>query len=315
MEIFENYRRLNQGNPGMSNPANRILMFTTFMSGPRCEGWAQARLNSLGGYLDHGGDPNDLDLWVGFKQRFLEDFRDATAKEDALTKFVKLRMVGDELDDYTTSFNDLLEEAGFEADAQGTIIQYCAGLKEALHMTIMNCEWPRPETLAEWQEAARKHSAAWTEQKLFKEMHGGGSLGRITQLLGNAQGQQQQRRPQQPPCPAPRPQRDADAMDVDVTTTNRTPDPDRERLIREGRCFYCKEQGHLSRECPVKKKRNANATGTTRTRVTETSEVTTTPAPTSSKELSNAEVAKALKAMTDEERGKLAEFLSQDPSF
>jgi hypothetical protein len=49
-------------------------MFTTFMAGPRCEGWAQARLNSLEGYLDRGGDPNDLDLWVGFKQRFLEDF-------------------------------------------------------------------------------------------------------------------------------------------------------------------------------------------------------------------------------------------------
>jgi hypothetical protein len=50
-------------------------------------------------------------------------------------------------------------------------------------------------------------------------------------------------------------------------------------------------------------------------RVTETSEITTTPTPTSSKELSNAEVAKALKAMSDEECGKLAEFLSQDPSF
>jgi Zinc knuckle len=104
-------------------------------------------------------------------------------------------------------------------------------------------------------------------------------------------------------------------MDVDVTTTqsNRTPDPDRERLIREGHCFYCKEQGHLSRECPVKKKRNANATGTTCAHVAETSEANPTPTP--SKELSNAEVAKALKAMSDDERGKLAEFLSQDLSF
>jgi Zinc knuckle len=104
-------------------------------------------------------------------------------------------------------------------------------------------------------------------------------------------------------------------MDVDVTTTNCTPDPDRERLICEGRCFYCKEQGHLSRECPVKKKRNDNATGPARARVTKIPKVTTTPTPTSSKELSNEEVAKALKAMSDEERGKLAEFLSQDLSF
>jgi hypothetical protein len=58
-------------------------------------------------------------------------------------------MVGDELDEYTTTFNDLLEEAGFDPDAQGTIIQYRTGLKEALHMTIMNCQFPRPETLAD----------------------------------------------------------------------------------------------------------------------------------------------------------------------
>jgi Zinc knuckle len=104
-------------------------------------------------------------------------------------------------------------------------------------------------------------------------------------------------------------------MDVDITTTqnNRIPDPDREQLIREGHCFYCKEQGHLSRECPIKKKQNA--TSTTRACVTETSEVAATTTTTSSDKLSNMEVAKALKAMSDEERGKLAEFLSQDSSF
>jgi hypothetical protein len=166
-------------------------MFTTFMVGPRCEGWAQVYINSLGTYLDNGEDPNDLDLWVGFKQRFLNDFQDAAAKEDALTKFMKLQMIGDKLDEYTTTFNDLLEEAGFEPDAQGTIIQYHAGLKKALHMTIMNQQFLRPQTLAEWQEAVRTHTAAWTEQKLFKELHGG-SVGCIAQLLGNLRGQQQQ---------------------------------------------------------------------------------------------------------------------------
>jgi hypothetical protein len=69
-------------------------------------------------------------------------------------------MIGDELDEYTTMFNNLLKEAGFDANTQGTIIQYHAGLKEALHMTIMNRQHPRPETLAEWQKAARTHVAA-----------------------------------------------------------------------------------------------------------------------------------------------------------
>ena len=28
---------------------------------------------------------------------------------------------------------------------------------------------------------------------------------------------------------------------------------ERETLMKEGRCFYCKEQGHMTRECPKKK--------------------------------------------------------------
>jgi hypothetical protein len=50
-------------------------------------------------------------------------------------------------------------------------------------------------------------------------------------------------------------------------------------------------------------------------RVTETSEVIMTSAPTSSNKPMNEEVAKTLRAMSDEEHGKLAKFLSQDPSF
>jgi len=54
-------------------------------------------------------------------------------------------------------------------------------------------------------------------------------------------------------------------MDVDVAETNRaeskpgtfkqlTPE-EKKRLQAEGRCFRCKKQGHLSRDCPDKSKR------------------------------------------------------------
>ncbi|RXW12141.1 hypothetical protein EST38_g13713 [Candolleomyces aberdarensis] len=37
------------------------------------------------------------------------------------------------------------------------------------------------------------------------------------------------------------------------TTIAKLTDADRERFRREGRCFYCKEIGHISRDCPVPK--------------------------------------------------------------
>ena len=44
-----------------------------------------------------------------------------------------------------------------------------------------------------------------------------------------------------------------------ITTSTPRPssymtDEEKERLSREGRCFFCKEHGHLSRDCELKKK-------------------------------------------------------------
>eukprot|EP01135_Chromosphaera_perkinsii_P007664 Nk52_evm1s920 gene=Nk52_evmTU1s920 len=35
----------------------------------------------------------------------------------------------------------------------------------------------------------------------------------------------------------------------------------RETLRREGRCFYCREKGHLLNDCPRRKRRNPNGSG------------------------------------------------------
>jgi hypothetical protein len=84
-----------------------------------------------------------------FKDQFLEDFKDTSKKEDAFTKLMGLQMKGDDLDTYTTSFNNLKELVGFENDTLGIIITYQHGLKQPLHNVILDCQWPQPNTLAE----------------------------------------------------------------------------------------------------------------------------------------------------------------------
>jgi Zinc knuckle len=50
----------------------------------------------------------------------------------------------------------------------------------------------------------------------------------------------------------PKEHKDPFAMDVDVIWA-RTMDKDKkDRLQKEGRCFFCEKQGHLSRQCPKK---------------------------------------------------------------
>jgi Zinc knuckle len=50
--------------------------------------------------------------------------------------------------------------------------------------------------------------------------------------------------------------RDPNAMDVDaITTRNPLSEEEKKWLMAEGRCFFCKQQGHMSRNCPKKPSR------------------------------------------------------------
>jgi hypothetical protein len=51
--------------------------------------------------------------------------------------------------------------------------------------------------------------------------------------------------------------RDPNAMDVDVNIIKtRLSKEERDKLAKEGRCFNCKKQGHMARQCPDKKKKS-----------------------------------------------------------
>jgi hypothetical protein len=54
--------------------------------------------------------------------------------------------------------------------------------------------------------------------------------------------------------------RDPNAMDIDaISTRNSLSEEEKKRLMAEGQCFFCKQQGHMSQNCPKKPSRS-NAT-------------------------------------------------------
>jgi hypothetical protein len=51
-------------------------------------------------------------------------FKDVNTKDQAITELMSLHMVGDQLDEYNTTFNHLLRKCGWNRDEQGTIQLY-----------------------------------------------------------------------------------------------------------------------------------------------------------------------------------------------
>lgn len=90
-------------------------------------------------------------------------------------------------------------------------------------------------------------------------------------------------------------------MDIDILRT-----ADRETLMRAGACFYCKEKGHLARDCPKK----TRASWTTPTPLTGS----TTASTTTSKSTRIATLKAALKELNEEEWEELAAEMEDFPS-
>ncbi|KAG2019800.1 hypothetical protein CC2G_005203 [Coprinopsis cinerea AmutBmut pab1-1] len=60
-------------------------------------------------------------------------------------------------------------------------------------------------------------------------------------------------------------ERDPDAMDIDAISTD-----ERTRMMKTGSCFYCREQGHIAKECPKKRKdRNSSTSNDTKKKTLE----------------------------------------------
>jgi Zinc knuckle len=64
--------------------------------------------------------------------------------------------------------------------------------------------------------------------------------------------------------------RDPDAMDVDAVRVLSPEQEKKRKLRKEGKCFLCKKQGHLARDCP--KKRQNPSQKPTQVRVTRQTE-------------------------------------------
>ncbi len=153
--------------------------------------------------------------WDYFEDAFRDAYTDTSEREDA-----RLSHLADRND-----------------ETRGLIPLFCQGLPYGLAQACMNrSKWP--ETIHQWQAAAREENKRYT----------------IKKNLGLARSPKEGKdRKQQWKAALRGKQRDNSVpMEVDVAQTRRPLTEHQEKLKKEGRCFHCEVQGHMSRECPKK---------------------------------------------------------------
>jgi hypothetical protein len=131
-------------------------------------------------------------------------------------------------------------KAGWELSNARTIDAFRSGLRPGTLNAIMNRDvWP--DTMPQWQQAAWDEMCKYLTKKAIlsfrPQMGNQGSLGTRNQWQHRF-GQHRQGGGSS--------SRDPNAMDVNaISTQNPLSEEEKKQLMAEGRCFFCKQQGHM----------------------------------------------------------------------
>ena len=302
MGQFRRFKMVNRTHEAMKIPYDRVLTALTYMRGPLINDWIDQQEKKLDARVDttkrgHVQETDEI-LWNEFKAAFLAAWTDTSKKQNAYDQLMRLTMNGWDMDTYIATFDRLTLAAGWDQNSEGTIAKFHEGLSKGVHSKALDRD-RIPRTIDEWKAAAR------TEVARAKEKYNTG-------LTGN-----QRRNPPKPgnynSSNSPRTQSNPNnggvvPMEVDNVTGQSnfkklTPE-ERAQLAKEGRCFRCRLQGHMARDCPKNSNRNpnSNARETTTENKTDGSPTKGAAAPTTHK-LTRAQQIRALEeAMEDEER-------------
>jgi Zinc knuckle len=202
------------------------------------------------------------------------------------------------------------------------MLMFRRGLKCPLATTIVERTHPRPQTLQQWYQSARAHHAAYVENKAtFANPFLRHDKNRWEQAL-KGKGKSWRRNDDA---------MDMDAVDTTGTSSRGTQQPrgqynraafltneERKTLLKERRCFNCRAQGHMSKQCPKKGK----ATTATPTIWATEAAAVTEPAPAYDRPTTSGEQGSGggaaldlIRSMNNEECTKLLDDLCAEQGF
>jgi hypothetical protein len=216
-----------------------IYTLSFFRKGTEAGAWATEFFDDA-----ESKQPTDLGTWDDFLKNLKEAFEPYDVPADALEDMKKLRMGNNTADEHNAVFKTLLTKSKQPKDSSMIIDMYRETLTLPLQRRIMTLDNP-PETLKDWYKWATKLDHNYRRMQRVV----GKSRDNYKNSSGNTKNEPKKNWNFQ------RREKDPNAMDVDALTLEK-----RNEMMKKGQCFGCGEQGHISRDCPKKKKASTSQT-------------------------------------------------------
>ena len=233
---FDLYRMVNEGNDVMRDPYKRVALALSYMKGPKILYWVSDRSSDIRRKMMNAIQSighKDEDVWEDFVKDFKTTFTDPFRQQIAAEKFMALTMEGDDLEGYIATFGGLVSDAEWGRDDPVMMGQFYKGLGRRLGGAILSRHESVRANIDQLMNAAREER----------------SLSTLLDLMGRSRNPRHQDDSHSGQT-GNRQNDDIASSDGDMFPLKRLTAKDREKMKAEGRCFRCREKGHVAYDCP-----------------------------------------------------------------
>jgi hypothetical protein len=219
----------------MATPLERTMLFLTFIRGPKVGNWVNDQVKVVSRHIRQGGHKTDKFIWDTVMTEFATTFQDIISHERAENELNHLRMEGGNLDIYLAEFKRLAWLADYNLDERLVGRKYFDRLPEGLRRAIVKDEnMGLLISVADYEDAAIRYHRKFLQVQAFFDKSG---------------------KSKKPTCQQWQQwfAKDPNAMDLTPGHTRARAaltDDEMNKLRQEGKCFKCKRQGHIGRNCP-----------------------------------------------------------------
>lgn len=219
---------------------DKVLFVLSYMSEGDANSWKEEFVDTAEQKAAQDSSELKLGTYQGLIDLIVKDFSPYDAPKDAIYEMKELKMGNTTIEEHVSKFKMLVTKSKL-AKNDAVVEYFRETLPFPLQKSILSLPEP-PTDLDKWYEWAIKLQNNFVRMKsaIAKSQNRGGGTTPNPNKKPNDKG--------------PRrfyfePTRDPNAMDVDSMTTE-----ERTALMKKGACFTCRTIGHLSRDCPQKKK-------------------------------------------------------------